>query len=220
MFFVSFQNNDGTPARKRRLTIDPGFATIVAAVILATGGVAGVFIGRATAPAKSHDPVAQPTMTVTTTVPAPNSGGGTGSTGGGSSSGSPQGGTPRSLSAQFLPGSSAAIALDKGRILVHEGFGNGDLDYKGDSNTGAPELVNDLAMAYSVDINSADASEQQCQTATNEHPDGNPITNLHKGLLICIATSGGGMALLEQTQPLGAQQTLQLREVYWPTSGT
>ena len=87
-------------------------------------------------------------------------------------------------------------------------------------NTGAPELVNDLAKAYSLDITSPGASEQQCQTATSNHPDGNPITNLHKGLLICVATFGSGMALLEQTQPLGAQKTLQLREVYWPGSGT
>lgn len=89
-----------------------------------------------------------------------------------------------------------------------------------DSNTGVPELVSDLANAYRLDITSTDTSERQCQTATSNHPDGNPITNLHKGLLICVATLGSGMALLEQTQPLAAQKTLQLHEVYWPGSGT
>jgi hypothetical protein len=220
MMFVSLQSNDGGPARKRRLAIDPGLAAIVAAVILAAGGVAGGFIGRATAPARTNNSVAQPTATVTVTVPAPSSGGSTGSTGGASPSGSPQGGTARSLTAQLLPGSSVAIDLDKGLVLVNLSTGNGDFDYEGNSNTGAPELVHDQADAYSVAITSADASEQQCQTATNEHPDGIPITNFHKGLLICVATSGGGMALLEQTQPLGAQKTLQLREVYWPNPGT
>lgn len=36
------------PAGKHKLTVDIGVATIVAAVILAGGGVAGIFIGRAT----------------------------------------------------------------------------------------------------------------------------------------------------------------------------
>ncbi|MGO9298166.1 MAG: hypothetical protein ACLP52_30530 [Streptosporangiaceae bacterium] len=47
-------NNNGDQARKHPRSIDPGWATVLAAIILAAGGVAGVFIGRATASGKSH----------------------------------------------------------------------------------------------------------------------------------------------------------------------
>jgi hypothetical protein len=122
------------------------------------------------------------------------------------------------LAVPLVHSPSAGLALDKGQVVL--GGAGGDIVYDSNDAPGNPELVGDLAVGYSLDVTYGNASKQQCLTAIRTHPDANPITNFHKGLLLCVETQyGAGIALLEQTQPLGSSKTLRLRETYWLNAG-
>jgi hypothetical protein len=69
---------DGNIRGKRKLTIDQGLATVVAACILAAGGVVGILIGRASVSTTKHSVTAGPTVFVTVTA-SPNTANGSSS---------------------------------------------------------------------------------------------------------------------------------------------
>jgi hypothetical protein len=110
-------------------------------------------------------------------------------------------------------GGPTGINLSQGAVALNN---SGDLRFQA-ADDGAPELISDEATAYSEDVTAQNASRRQCQSATTTAPDPNPITNFHTGLLFCVATSGG-IALVEQTQPLGSSKTLYLQDTYWPNT--
>jgi hypothetical protein len=56
---------------KHKLTIDQGVATVVAACILAAGGIIGIFVGRASVSNTKHTVTAGPTVFITVTASAP-----------------------------------------------------------------------------------------------------------------------------------------------------
>lgn len=212
----SSSGHDGNSAWKRKRSVDPGLATVVAACILAVGGVVGVVVGRATV-SGVRAPVAGPTVTRTVTASPVHSTAPSISTGSPVLSGPEQGGTVHTMAVPLVKSPSAGLGLDKGQVIL--GGAGGDLVYDSNDAPGAPELISDLAKSYSLDVTSQNASKQQCLTATSTYPDANPITNFHKGLLFCVETQyGAGTALMEQTQPLGSSKTLQLREIYWLNS--
>lgn len=66
----SFPGEDGHRIRKRKLTIDQGVATVVAACILAAGGIVGIFVGRASVSNTKHTVTAGPTVFITVTASA------------------------------------------------------------------------------------------------------------------------------------------------------
>ena len=111
-------------------------------------------------------------------------------------------------------GSSVGVNFDTGLVSQQ---GSGDLDFE-TSNIGIPELVQDLAASYSINVTPQTAGKQQCQSATTSAPDANPITNFHTGLVFCAAPGGtDGIALVEETQPLGSSNTLHLKDIFWPS---
>jgi hypothetical protein len=69
---------DGNINGKRKLTIDQGLATVVAAFILAAGGVVGILIGRASVSTTKHSVTAGATVFVTVTA-SPNTANGSSS---------------------------------------------------------------------------------------------------------------------------------------------
>ena len=212
----SSSRDDGNSSWKRKRSVDPGLATVVAAFILATGGVVGIVVGRATV-SGARTPAAGPTVTRTVTASPGHSTAPSTGTSSPTPSGPEQGGTVHTMAAQLVKSSGAGLDLNKGQVNLN-GAG-GDLIYDSNDPPGVPELISDLAEAYSLDVTSQNASKQQCLTATSTHPDAHPITNFHKGLLFCVETQyGAGIALMEQTQPLGSSKTLQLREIYWLNS--
>lgn len=176
-------------------------ATIVAVLIANGAGAINIAVaGAESTPTVTVTPRPAPTVTVT----APAGGGGGGRTA--------QGGQTRSLTVPLSQGGSTGVDLDKGQVLLNN---NGDLNYQ-TSEAGSPELVGYLAHAYSVGVSSASIDKQGCMTATTTDPDAEPIVNFHKGLLFCVATGDGAVALVEVTAGLGGSKTLHLHEVYWP----
>jgi hypothetical protein len=89
----------------------------------------------------------------------------------------------------------------------------------GSNSAGIPELDQEMAAAFSINVTAQNASEAQCQTATTSSPDADPITDFHVGLLFCVVPdrNNGGIALVEETKPLGSSKILYLREIYWPS---
>lgn len=211
----------GNPGSKRRRGIDPGFATVVAALILAAGGLIGVVIGRAT----SHGSATpQPTVIITVTAPVhgrvgSSAPGGNGSAGGSATGEFPGAGKGGQVRTMKVPISSSGVGtginFDTGEIIA----GDGQMQYT-TTETGTPELTGYSTSPYSIDVTSRNAGPQQCFTATNSDPDFKPITNFHKGLLFCVQFDGANgrqVALLEQTEPLESSKALDLRETIWPT---
>lgn len=96
--------------------------------------------------------------------------------------------------------------------------GNGDMQY-GKSTDGTVELIGDQASAYSTAVPTQNPGKETCQNSTASDPDPNPIANFHAGLFFCVATGyGPGIALVEETEPLGSNDVLHARELYWPNS--
>ena len=190
--------------------------TIAAAVIGAAATIlVGFVVNKAGAlhitfaPVPTHTVTITPPPAPTVTVTEPSSG--SGETG--SATCSPgQNCKVSNLSAPFSSSSSAGIDLAQGRVVL--GYG-GDLTLQA-SDAGTPEIIGYSATAYSEDVTAQNASRQQCQNATTTAPDANPVTNFHTGLLFCVATHSGGIALVEQTKPLGTSNTLYLQDTYWP----
>lgn len=110
-------------------------------------------------------------------------------------------------------GAGTGINFDQGQVELVSG---GDLQFVA-SNDGTPELVSDNVQDYSLDVTAQNVSKQQCQNATTSAPDASPITNFYTGLLFCVGTNNG-IALLQQTEPLGSSNILHLQETYWPSS--
>jgi hypothetical protein len=113
---------------------------------------------------------------------------------------------------------STGIDFTKGIVSIN---GTGDLLYE-KSADGTPELMNYVAQAYSTAVTSQNAGRQACMNSTESAPDSNAILALHKGLVFCVATgyNSRGIALVEETQPLGSNGILYLQEFYWPNSTT
>jgi hypothetical protein len=191
-------------------------ATIVAAIISAIATIVAVLIangtGAITIPGTASSTVTitpSPRPTVTVTAAAGSSAGVVNCPPG-------QGCTIKDLAAPLpQPGAGGnGLALDQGKVAIG---GYGDLEYELTSTSNEPELVVQDARAYSLDVSSPSATKQECQAATNQDPRATPIFSLHPGLLICVQTSDGGVALLDQTAPLtGSSKILHIRDTYWP----
>lgn len=180
-------------------------ATILAGLIANGAGALHLSVSPVSTPTVTITPPPAPTVTVT--VPS------SGSSEAGSTTCLPgQNCKVTNLSAPFSSSSSAGIDLAQGRVVL--GYG-GDLTLQA-SDAGTPEITGYSATAYSEDVTAQNASRQQCQNATTTAPDANPIINFHTGLLFCVATHSGGIALVEQTKPLGNSNTLYLQDTYWP----
>jgi hypothetical protein len=112
-------------------------------------------------------------------------------------------------------GFSNGMDLSTGEVRLN---GSGDLYYSRSDN-GTLELTRDDATAFSPDVTAAQASRQGCQALTASDPDSNPITALHKGLTICVATDDTeiGIALVTETRPVGRNGVLYLRALFWPS---
>jgi hypothetical protein len=179
-------------------------ATIVAA--LAASATGAVHISISDSSPVSVAATSKPVPTVTVTVPSP----------GGSVTPIGAGGPPpslvRNLSAPLSNLGQTGIELDKGQVFLG---GTGNISYEADGSTGNPEISLDQALAWSTDVDSQNASRQQCATATTEDPDANHITNIHKGLLFCVQVTDNAFALVEVTQNLAGQKTLHLVDTYW-----
>jgi hypothetical protein len=111
----------------------------------------------------------------------------------------------------------SGVDFSQGRVLLESPWG--DLEFQADS-VGTPELTSGQDTAYSTDVTLANASEQQCQSATTSAPDADPITDFHAGLFFCVDTNTHGIALVEETKPLDSSNTLYLKETFWPNAGT
>ncbi len=171
-------------------------ATIIAAIITVLAGAVHISI---TAP---------PTAVVThTTTVAPSISTGT-------STQSPGGRQDVRVWNMTVPYPYADLSFDAGKVTAFRCCS--DAYYEPSSDTKIPQLR--INVPYSLGVANANSSKQQCLTAINQQPNFNPITNLHKGLLICVQANGG-VALLDQTQSLGQSDTLHLREEYWPNPG-
>jgi hypothetical protein len=163
------------------------------------------------APVPTHTVTITPPPAPTVTVTVPSSGSG------GTSSASclpGQNCKVSNLTAAIGSSGSAGIDLAQGQVVLNGLTESSHLSFQ-ESDAGTPELIRYIADAYSEDVTAQNASRQQCQSATTTAPDPNPITDFHTGLLFCVAM-GGGIALVEQTKPLGNSNTLYLQDTYWP----
>jgi hypothetical protein len=106
----------------------------------------------------------------------------------------------------------ANILLDRGEV-TSECCGS-DLIYSRNEATGIPELTSD-GVAYSVDVPSAAATEDECVQAVRTSPTITPIRNLSKGTLIC-ATSDGGTSLLRVSAEPAKSGTRRIVQTFWP----
>jgi hypothetical protein len=209
--------NKGRPKKDRSwwpvivAAIIGAVATVTAGLIANGAGALSISVTPDPAHTVTVSPAPAPTVTVTA---SPGSGGGIGTI-------SCTNGQTCKVWEPVVPVSNLAsgypngIDFSTGKVTLQT---DGDLDY-GTSSLGTPELKLDQAAAVSLDVTAQNASKAQCQTATNSSPDAVPITNLHTGLLFCVATgSTSGIALVEQTGPLTSTGTLPLKEIFWPSS--
>ena len=176
-------------------------ATIGAGLIANKSGVIKISISPVSTPTVDTTPRPGPRVPVTKSVAS----GGTASGIGPAACASGAGCQVWNL---MVPPAGAGILLDQGRVNLGS---SGDIYYY--QANGVPELINET-VAYSLDVTISNAGKLQCATATSQAPDADPITNLHKGLLLCVQT-GDGYALLEQTQDLDSSKTLYLRDTFW-----
>jgi hypothetical protein len=213
-------DNGGIMHDQRRSDKDRNWWPVIAAAVIgAIATIVGGLIANGTGAV--HIAIAPvPTLTVTVTpAPAPTvtvtkSSGSSGAVGPTSCS-SGQNCKVYNLIVQLgSNGSSVGVNFDTGLVSQQ---GNGDLYFE-TSSIGMPELVQDLDQSYSINITPQTAGKQQCQSATTSAPDANPITNFHTGLVFCVAPGGNdGIALVEETQPLGSSNTLHLKDIFWPS---
>ena len=112
-------------------------------------------------------------------------------------------------------GSGTGITFATGSVEVGSA---GDLEYEM-SQDGTPEIVPyGPSKAYSVDVTTQQANEQGCIALTTSDPDNNPIEGFHQGLTFCVSIAGQGVALVAETRPLGSDNVLYFRELFWPNS--
>lgn len=178
-------------------------ATIIAAVITVLAGAVHISITASPAVAVTTTrtvtvaPTISPGTSTQTDTPAPPGGG--------------QGARVWNMAAPYP---YADLYFDTGKITAYGCCS--DAYYEPTAATKIPQLR--INVPYSLGVTNANTNRQQCLTAINQQPKLDPITNLHKGLLICVQANGG-VALLNQTQALDESNTLYLQEVYWPNPG-
>jgi hypothetical protein len=115
------------------------------------------------------------------------------------------------------PNRATGIDFATGSVLVG---GAGNLEYE-QSQDGTSEIVPyGPGKAYSVDVTPQQANQQGCVALTTSDPDSNPIVGFHEGLTFCVSIAGQGVALVMETRPLGQDNILYLRELYWPNPNT
>jgi hypothetical protein len=104
---------------------------------------------------------------------------------------------------------NAGIAFATGSVST---TGNGDLYYSLGSDQ-QPQLASSGG-TYSTAVTSQTAGKSGCQAATTSAPSTNPIVTFQVGLTFCVAVTGG-VALVMETRPLGSDNVLYLRELFW-----
>lgn len=186
-------------------------ATLGAALIANGAGAIDIVTGSGAAPTVTITPEAAPTITVTAS-PVPTAPGPVILPDCSAS----QQCVAWNLVARLTPNGDTGIDFAKGSVQLN---GGGDLIYQ-TSQDGTPQLVKNDAGAYSTAVTARNASRATCQASAASAPDSNAIVTFHKGLFFCVATgaSGTGTALVEETEPLGSNDVLYLRELYWPDS--
>ena len=112
-------------------------------------------------------------------------------------------------------GANTGLDFSTGSVKLD---GGGDLVY-GDSQNGTRELTGYGDSAYSIGVTARQANRLGCEALTTSDPDSNPITGFHMGLTFCVATGFNeqGIALVTETQPVGSNGVLYLRELFWPS---
>ena len=184
-----------------------GAATVAAALIAKSAGAIDIISGTASTPTVTISPKAAATVTVTAgpvsgqpgPFQAPDCSAGDGC-------------RAWNLVVQMTPNSPTGITFSTGTVTLD---GNGDLQYQ-KSSDGIAELTVDGGQAVSTAVTPGDASRSTCESVTAADPDAQPITDFHGGLLFCVETGDQGIALVEETGPVGSNGNLDLREYYWP----
>jgi hypothetical protein len=214
---------------KSTSALDHRTAIIVAAITAGIGAIATItaaLVGHAQG-ASDASPgqtvtttvTARPSATVTVISPAGGSGGGQISPAVAAGCGTYPGCKGQDLSVPMgTGGNETSIDFSLGKVQFE---GISDLQFMASSD-GTPEIVSPGtagSATYSLDVTASNASFQQCKTATNSDPQEAPITNLHKGLYFCVLANDG-IALAEETEPLGSNNVLHLHDVYWPISNS
>jgi hypothetical protein len=186
-------------------------AIVVAALIAKGTGALDIAVSPGSTPTVTITPKPAATVTVTAS-PAPNAPGPVALPNCPVS----QGCKAWNLVVKLTPNNGqTAITFDTGVVALN---GNGDMQY-GKSTDGTVELIGDEASAYSTAVPTQNPGKETCQNSTASDPDPNPIANFHAGLFFCVATGNGpGIALVEETEPLGSNDVLHARELYWPNS--
>jgi hypothetical protein len=174
--FSSPRKRDGNSRPKRKLTIDQGLATVVAAFILAVGGIVGVIAGRAT----KHSVTAGPTVFVTVTA----------------SPGRSNGSSPTPLSSSAPNGVwTVYYQTPVGINDIGINFDNNppssasaDITFNGSLSAQTPTIL-------AVWPGSATPTAALCENWVTTHPS-NFVSTVTVGMRICLKTAQGRPGLL------------------------
>ena len=209
---MSDEGSSGSGGWKGLVGAVVGAVAIVVAALIAKGtGALDIAVSPDSTPTVTITPKAAPTVTVTAS-PVPNAPGPVTLPGCPVSQGCKAWNLVARLSPDNFP---TGITFDTGSVMLDN---DGDMQYD-KSSDGTAELIGDDAAAYSTAVSAQNPGKTTCQNSTTSDPDPDPIADLHKGLFFCVATgSGPGIALVEETEPLGSNNVLYLRELYWPNS--
>ena len=195
------------PSQKRRLTIDPGLASVAAAAIVAVGGLVGVLVGRATSHGTSTP---RPTVTVTVMAPAPNRGGSSG----GTSTPAPTGPSASAQSAiRWGPGLIRVDSVQLDSIPPESGAGGGgDVGYY--SNNSDPGIFGILSTKVAPWKGSTEPGESQCTSLveTQGVAGAGGFIPVQKGSIVCTITDEGRTARLKVTT-VNVEQSYVMAEV-------
>lgn len=121
----------------------------------------------------------------------------------------------RDLKVPISDGSSTQyILLDAGEVKQ---CCSGDFVYGRQDSTGEPELRTDSSGSppYSIDVQTAGVTPEECSDAVTRSPAAAPVRNLHAGTLICVNTEGG-TSLLRVIAAPARDGSLRLRQRFWP----
>jgi len=119
----------------------------------------------------------------------------------------------RRLTVRLPPdGDDANLLLDRGEVTAE--CCSFDLAYSRNDDTGIPEMTAG-SVAYSTDVPSAAATQEECAQAVRTSPTITPVRKLRLGTLICVITEGGTSLLRISATPT-KNGTLRISQTFWP----
>jgi hypothetical protein len=216
MICMTSRPTETSPDPKRRRAIDPGYAAVASAVILAVGSVVGILIGRATVNDTSG-PSPNPDVTVTVTMPA--HGGNAGPSGGASVPSSPTH-RPTADSGPTPVWTGAIRITDEGINLggLHPSVSDGAFDtIILDPSTATFSTANSTPVG--LWLKKREPTFNQCQDVVEAEPLSSQeagAIRYQKNLGLCIHTfSTGNLAFVRILGPPTAQSA-DARAIIWP----